>query len=927
MNNYDKTVYTDVEIAKKPDSLCAKSWFHNAVDLTKASALAVAITGSAFAQEAPVAEEASMTEDEDVKTYTVTGSRIKRIDLETPSPVLVITREDLDATGFSTVGDALRALPFASGQSLNSSDAGTSFTPGVSSVNLRGLGNNNTLALINGRRAALYPSPGFNGFQSVFDYNSIPISAIEAIEIQKDGGSAIYGSDAVAGTINLKLRRDFSGLQTQVSFGDYFDTGGFEKKFFAIAGASSEKTNMVFTFDFSETDAVFNRDLDYTDSADGSDIGGFDQSSSANVASNVRGLTPSLYLIDPAGDPDDPANQLFPSGRASIANVDSLGRPILVPFTDTLTLGQFEDGNKFYNYQEQAGLFPETTTFGFYASIDHQITDSLQAFGEVSYRRLEIESNAAPTPAFLISGIGDSAIGTINFPESNPYNVFSEDIVDLRWRMIESGNRINDLTIQYPRLVAGLRGDIGFDWSWESAVMYSKSDLSNLNRNSVQDQLLQDALNGVVIDGETLYANPFGTNDPRVIDYFTISNPNNDSYEVLIADVSASGVLYELPAGPLGIALGMEYREDTLESIGTILNETGQIVGGSEGTDTFGDRDVFSAYAELSIPILSTVEAQVAARYEDYSDFGDTTKPKVALKYRPTEWLLLRASYSEAFRAPDLPYLFSEQTTSFSSSFLPDPKRPSDPPNQVRQNTGGNPDLGPEETEVYYAGAILSPVDIPILEDFTFSVEYFQFDQTDLIDSLSASEALALEDNIPGLVVRNPPSAGESVGTIAFVNTNFQNVEEATYEGWDLGIKYIKETDNFGEFRASVEATYLSSYEFAGAELAGEDNYPEWRGTGNIAWRKGDWAASMYVYFIDEYKSVFDAFDIPPTEAQWVFNPQVSYSGFFDTKITVGVNNVFNTEPSRDKDETLTVNPAVNIIQPAFWYVRLTRDF
>ena len=910
--------------------MMAKRWFQNAVEITKVSALAAAMVGTAVAQDAAVADE-PMTEDEEVKTYTVTGSRIKRIDLETPSPVLVISREDLDATGFSTVGDALRALPFASGQSLNSTDAGTSFTPGVSSLNLRGLGNNNTLALINGRRAALYPSPGFDGFQSVFDYNSVPISAIEAIEIQKDGGSAIYGSDAVAGTINLKLRKDFSGLQISTSIGDFFDTGVLERKFFAIAGASSGKTNMVFTFDYIENDAVFNRDLEYTDSPDGSEFGGFDQSSSANTSANVRGLDPTAYLIDPGGDPNDPANQLFPSGRASIAEVDSLGRPIMFPFTSTPTIGDFEDGNKFYNYQEQAGFIPETRTFGFFTTVDHQITDMLQAFAEVSYRRVELEVNSAPSPAFFFNENGDSDLGLLQMPAENPYNPFGVDLAGdtdgLRWRMIESGNRISDLIIEYPRLVAGLRGDVGFDWSWESAVTYSKSSLTDLNVNSVQDQLVQDALNGVEIDGETLYANPFGTNDPRVVDYYTISNPNNDTYEVLIADLGATGVLYEMPAGPLGLAVGLEYREDTLQTTGTSLNELGQIIGGAQGTNTFGQREVFSGYAELSIPILSTVEAQVAARYEDYSDFGQTTKPKVALKWRPTEWLLLRGSYSEAFRAPDLSYLYADQSVSFSSQFLVDPKRPNDAPNQVRSITGGNPDLGPEETEIYYAGIIISPVDIPVLEDFTFSAEYFKFDQTDLIDSISALQALTLEDKIPGLVVRNPAGPGESVGTIAFVNANFQNIEEASYEGMDLGVKYLKETDNFGTFRASVDATWIYSYEFAGTEFSGEDNTPDWRGSALVAWTKGDWAASVQATFIDAYRSVFYEFDIPETEAQWNFNPQVSYSGFFDTKITVGVNNIFNSEPPRDKDETLTINPAVNIATPASWYVRLQRDF
>ena len=197
----------------------------------------------------------------DMQRFEVTGSRIKRIDMETPQPVVAITRRDFEATGFSTVGDALRALPMVSGQSLTSIDGGTSFTPGTSSINLRGLGNNNTLVLINGRRAAPYGSPGFNGFQVVFDFNSIPTAAIESMEVLKDGASAIYGSDAVAGVVDIRLRKDYQGLNTEVTFGNSFGTDSFEKGAFAIYGTSSGRTSIVTTIDWTERNAIFARDL------------------------------------------------------------------------------------------------------------------------------------------------------------------------------------------------------------------------------------------------------------------------------------------------------------------------------------------------------------------------------------------------------------------------------------------------------------------------------------------------------------------------------------------------------------------------------------------------------------------------------------------------------------------------------------------
>lgn len=862
----------------------------------------------AVSANAQVASGAAETEEE-VKKVTVTGSRIRRIDVETPSPVVVITREDLDATGFSTVGDALRALPQNTGQSLSSVDGGTSFTPGTSSINLRGLGNNNTLALINGRRAAPYGSPGFNGFQVVFDYNSVPAAAIESIQIVKDGASAIYGSDAVAGVVNVQLRRDFEGMNSQVSFGDYFDTGGFEKKIFGIFGTTSGKTSIVASFDWSEQAAVYARDLEYTSTANGASVGGFDQRSSANVAANVRGLPASLGF----------------GSQASLRRVDSLGRPIPLPLGQIPTLADFESGNKFYDFQEDAGMFPETRFWGFYTTVEHDISDTLTAFLDASFRRAEVTIDAAPTPAFFINEVGDSSFGTIVFPATNPYNPFGVDLVDVRWRMRETGNRVNNVTSDYPRIVAGLKGDIGFSWNWEVAALYGKGTTSNTNAGSVADRLLQDALNGVDIDGVTRYANPFGINDPLILEYMTLENPNNDEYELRSFDFSANGDVMDLPAGPLALAFGGEYREEEIASVGTYLNETSGIVGGSSGTNTFGQRDVKSVYAEVSIPVIASVEVQAAVRYEDYSDFGNTTKPKVAAKYRPTDWLLLRASFSQSFRAPDLPYIYATQSTSFTSNFIPDPRRPADPPNQVRQISGGSFDLTPEETDTYYVGAIFEPGSlVAALEDFAFSFEYFQFDQTNLIDSLSAAQILDQEAQFPDLVVRNPPGPGETVGTISFVKTNFQNLGNATYKGFDMSIRWSHDYENIGNFRAEVAATNTQAYEIDGFENVGTYSLPRWRGTGTLAWTRGDWAASMFIYYIGSYETLFD---LGKVDAQINVNPQVTYKGWYDTDITVGISNVFNDDPPVDPSDTTLTNPSLHNIAPAMWYMRVGRDF
>jgi len=872
---------------------------------------------------------------EEVEGFTVVGSNIQRLDVVPVNPVINITREALDATGFSTAGDAIRALPIVSGQSLVSTDAGTSFTPGVSSVNLRGLGNNNTLALINGRRVAPFATPGFNGFQSVVDLNSIPASAIESIQVLKDGASAIYGSDAVAGVIAVNLTKEYDGLTTEISFGNTLDTDSFEWKMFAIGGATSGRASVVYTVDYSERNSIFARDLPYTKTADGSSVGGFDQRSSANVSANIRGLDRTLYLIDPAGDPADAANQMFPSGRASLKGIPdanalpSLKGPEFIP-----AVADFEDGNKFYNYQESAGMFPKTRQYGFYTRLSYAVTDTLDAYLETSFRRVETRIDAAATPAFFINENGDSVNGTLVLPATNPYNPFGADLTDVRWRMLDVGNRVNDVRSDTPRIVAGLKGDLGLsDWTFDTGILFTESQIINTNPGAVFDWLLQDALNGIVIEGETLYANPWGRNHQSVLDYMSGNNSTADSFQIWSYDFKTSGDVIEL--GDLGVvkaAVGGEYRYEELQSIRTIANETGQITSGSEGSSVFGDRDIYSLYAELSIPFTEMVEVQLAARYEDYSDFGDTTKPKVAIMFQPIDGLLFRGAFGQSFRAPDLPFLYSSGSVSFTSQFIPDPLRPQDSAQQIKTLGGGNPNLTPEETDSYYLGATVDFGQfIDVLEGLVFEVDLWKFEQTDVISRLGAATIVsnAGDPFFDQFINRLPPAPGETVGVIQNVSTQWQNLDAQDTAGIDLAVQYSFNTDNVGEWRFKVETTYVDTFEFTDSfgdkqEWAGTWTQPQWRGNGTVAWKYGDWAASIFISYVGEYEELYIPGNV---KAYWRVNPQVAFSGWYDTTITVGVRNVFDEEPPVDTAQTSTRNEGVHNIEPSFWYLRVQKDW
>jgi hypothetical protein len=410
----------------------------------------------------------------------------------------------------------------------------------------------------------------------------------------------------------------------------------------------------------------------------------------------------------------------------------------------------------------------------------------------------------------------------IIIPSYNPFNPWGVPLRDdNRVRFVPTGPRVNQVTSDTPRVVLGLSGDLDFvddTWSWDASVNYSKTSTNNTNPGAHQDRLIQDAFHGVTFgagtpEEVTLYLNPFGPSDDRIREYTEIRNPISASFQVRGWTVGTAGEVFNLPAGAVGLAVGAEFRDEALADYRTALNETGQIVGGSEGSSIFGDREVYSAYVELSVPVIDQVELQLAARYEDYSDFGTTTKPKVAIKVRPIQSLIFRASYGESFLAPNLPYLYSSQSTSFTSQATIDPRRPNDQPTQIKQLGGGNPNLQPEETETTYVGFVFEP---PFLEGLDIGVDYFRFDSTNLITSFGAADILAGEARgdpaFTGLVIRNPPTDGSGIGTIQFVRTAWTNAAVRKYQGYDFSVRYQFNTDNLGRFRLAASAL-PSSYD------------------------------------------------------------------------------------------------------------------
>ncbi|MFT3780898.1 MAG: TonB-dependent receptor [Nibricoccus sp.] len=831
----------------------------------------------------------------------VTGSRIKNIDEAGPNPVTAFNRTTIEAAGFADVGEALRTLPMVSGSNLTPAASNNSFTPGASTVNLRGLGNNNVLVLLNGRRAAPLSTPGFDGLQTMFDFNSIPSAAVESIEVLKDGGSAIYGSDAVSGVINIKLRKAYNGLSTSLQFGNTTHTDSLERKFSLIAGSSKGSTSIVATVDYTDRHSIKDHDYAFSSEADTTSRGGADRRSYAGY--------PGLVYVP------------------SLDDYYTLKAPKTNPALSDFELADVSHGS--YNFQTVTDQIPETRNYGVYTRLTQDFTPYLYGFLELSFRRSQSKIGAAPSPVFNYNEHGDGPnTGYLNIPASNPNNPFGENLED-EWyaRLVHAGNRVNDVTSDTPRGLVGIGGKIAdSSWTWEVGAVHTRNALKNLNHGFVHDDLYQQALNGVTINGTVLYANPFGPEDPAVTAYYVRDNPESGKFTLRTYDFSATGDLFELPAGQLALAFGGEARSEKFESIRSPDSTAGNIIGGSEGSSIHGDRTVRAAYAELRIPIVKGLQAQVAGRFEHYSDFGSTTKPKYALSYRPTDWLLLRTSYGQSFLAPNLSYLYTAQVTQFSDNPLDDPKRPNDAARQIITRSGGNRDLQPEKTTTYYAGFQVEPSKGP-MKGWAAGVDWFEFKQTNLIARLGEDLILANEDAYPGKVVRNPPAAGETVGIINYIVDTYTNIDRQTYRGIDSELSYQFKSAYLGNLRFSAAATYLIALNYNSDDYASSYNFPRVRGIFSVEWHKGNWSSTVFVSYIGRFDKYEEKGAVGKIGSQTLVNPQISYSGFYGIKTTLGARNVFDRDPPFDRHSSTGWDADVHNPGKAFVYVRLEKEF
>ncbi|WP_299011214.1 TonB-dependent receptor [uncultured Shewanella sp.] len=841
--------------------------------------------------------ETRLKEEEPLEHISVTGSHIKRTDLEGASPMTVLTDEDIARSGAQDMSQLLSKLPIAgAGTFATQGNDSDDTANGAAAISLRGLGADATLVLLNGRRVAV-SSFAKNIDTSFVDINAIPMSAVERVDIVKDGASATYGSDAIAGVVNIILKKDFEGFEINAKAGETVDAGGGQTSASILWGSHAEKSHTSIILNYFHENETTLGDRSYSRSANQTARGGSDSRSSSG--------NPGSYI------------------PASIGTDGSI--TTLSDTYDWTPGGNCPDDNNngtfcVYDYAPMMTSTPETTRVGLSVFHDYYINDDITLFSEMMYQHNESIVHGAASPSFSELYVLSS---NPNYSSANnPYAASGEDLT-MRRRITETGGRQKEAESDSARLVMGLDGMLG-EWDWELAYTYSYNRNYEFGQNGyVWTSVLQDAIN----DGSF---NPFSTTQTTaVLDEISVNTTRNAKSTTSAFDGTIAGEIFELPAGHVGMAIGFEYREEDLSDKPDELFLRGEIFG-TEATEAYGSRDQTSVFIEFAVPVFETLEAQLAGRYENYSDFGTTTSPKVALLYTPLNTLTFRASWAEGFRAPSLvqlglgasqesPELIDTQRCAYTNA-------DEDCTAQERTvNFSGNPDLKAEESTSYNLGGVWE-----VIDNLSMGIDYWYYKVDGLIDA-DPQYVINTQGNNSDVVQREAPSGGIP-GRIISISDQFANLNEQTTDGIDFDVQYMFDTGEYGEFGLSYNLTWVHEFEQVRAdgsvvELKGRYEHPEYRWTGGLNWAMSNWQATTRLNYISEVAYTLEQNTEGYIDAMTTVDLNVTYLGFDHWSLTMGANNVFNEEPPFSKVDFMGYDQNTYSAIGAFWYASATYRF
>lgn len=815
----------------------------------------IALLALAVGSEAVRGEEAAAQQLERVE---IVGSHLKRVDAEGPAPVSVYRRDDIEASGAARLGDFLLALPFAGAG--GSDDRSTGFNPsllGTAALSLRGLGPGATLVLLNGRRLAAYGAALFENDETFVDLNSLPLAAVERVEVLRDGASAIYGADAIGGVVNIVLRRDFAGAEAMVRAGQ--STRGDARRVYGSASFGSgdlaaDRYNGFVTVDAQRQDSLPMAARSFSRSADQRSRGGFDARSPTSSPPTIR-----LPGGDPFATPDCPPDR------------------VIHPFGGARGSGCGFDPNR-YN-----PLLPQIERVGALAVGSAAPAADVRLYVELVVNRLVASDELSPSPVVT------------SVPADAPTNPFGQDAL-VFWRPLDGGARRNETTIDFRRAVAGAQGACQ-RWEWDLAVGSSVIDTEAHSRNHMRLSALLDAVASGAL-------NPFiPDNDPAALAAVKAAYVDRWAGRGRFVQAKATTALTQLAHGPLALAVGAERRRESFATALDPLTLSGDINGVTQ-SDSSAARNVGAAFAELNWPVASGVEVQLAARHDRYSDFGSNTSPKVALRWQPSKALLLRASAGRGFLPPTLPQLNRPRS---AGEGVYDPVRcpVTGSFDDCGGGTGiysqqGNPALDAERSRQHNIGIVLEPV-----AGWSASVDVWRIAHIGKI-AFGGDYILRNEAAFPGSVIRGPALPGDPPGLpgpIVEFRDTYINVASRDVRGVDVELKGRVASVFGGLLELGATLSHLDRFAERVTPLdavddeAGGDGRPRLRAQASAEWRRGPWLLGIGARHIGSYRYLQPTDDAQRTVASWTsFDLNIGWRGARD-HVSLAVHNAADRAP------------------------------
>jgi len=894
------------------------------------SALSIAMLSVASSIATP-----TFAAEEEIEKIMVTGSRIARAEVTSTSPITVVTKAQLTNLGITDVSSALRRLPAITGNSTNNQSS--SGAVAIQTATLRGIEATNTLVLLNGRRMVGSDEDG------LVDLSSIPFEAISQIEVLKDGASAIYGSDAIAGVINIITRKNYEGFEVNARYGQSSEGDAQERELGLVMGFSGDKGSMMIAASTSNNSGWEEKDRYMTKDTQRAYLGG------SNISS---GTTPFARLSGFGLDPSETWTIL------------DANNPTDVTAFDYDTMG--------YNYRAAQSGANDNKTTSVFVTGDYELSDDLTFYAELSFHDGFVQGNQAP-PGVDTGWYGDS-VDTPNafkrYPDADgnnfgvgpnqKYNPFGE-AGNVSRRFSEYGSRLYKSDNSINRYTFGLQGSIFEEYDWELSFSSQSAELITRGGAQPSISMIERALSDeceTAADPTCVALNVFGPEGSittEMLDFINTTSPVvTNKNDLMFMQAHISGPVMALPAGDLMFSSGVEYREDQLsmEVDQAQRTATFDVSWGGSSTPVISPvREITELYLELAIPVLDNLEFEAAVRYSDYSDINEsTTNPKFGVIYEPLDMLKIRASYSTGFRAPTMAQMYQGQTSNINTS-LYDPCNPGNDinfsstkaecvalglnpefsNNAIQSNDiigGGNPDLKPEEAENMTIGLVLEP-----MENLSFTLDYFDIEQSNVV---FASSRYVIDQNLAG----NPTFSGDVIrsnnGT-GYIKTIFSpqnNIAARNLSGFDLNANYTLETD-IGEWRINIDTTLMSKFEvqdtsdspfrdIVGTYDSAFGSIPEYKANIQV-----DWSMDNYrVTWDANYNSDIEAAEDDVMSATTFHNMQAGY--FIEgigTDVHLGIQNVFDTKPPYLNQGVTSTDDNLYSFRGRFFYMGVKKEF